>query len=222
MKTKILLVGGFEETRYLAHSLLEKGYRVTAINVDREQCESLAIIKGLHVFQGDGSKPYVLEDANAGNMDVAIALSQYDDANLVICELCKKQFHVKKTVALISDPEKTEFFRMMGVDSVVCATTAISSIIEQQALMNDLNTVMPLGSHIQVAELVITGDAPSIGRKLWEIELPKAVIVGCIVRGEQSMIPRGDTRIMKDDKLILIVSDEDRQAAFRALAGEKV
>ena len=28
--------------------------------------------------------------------------------------------------------------------------------------------------------------------------------------------------IMKDDKLILIVSDEDRQAAFRALAGEKV
>ena len=111
---------------------------------------------------------------------------------------------------------------MMGVDSVVCATTAISSIIEQQALMNDLNTVMPLGSHIQVAELVITGDAPSIGRKLWEIELPKAVIVGCIVRGEQSMIPRGDTRIMKDDKLILIVSDEDRQAAFRALAGEKV
>ena len=53
-------------------------------------------------------------------------------------------------------------------------------------------------------------------------ELPKAVIVGCIVRGEQSMIPRGDTRIMKDDKLILIVSDEDRQAAFRALAGEKV
>ena len=114
MKTKILLVGGFEETRYLAHSLLDKGYRVTAINEDREQCESLAIIKGLHVFQGDGSKPYVLEDANAGNMDVAIALSQYDDANLVICELCKKQFHVKKTVALISDPEKTEFFRNYG------------------------------------------------------------------------------------------------------------
>lgn len=31
MKTKILLVGGFEETRYLAHSPLDKGYRVTAI-----------------------------------------------------------------------------------------------------------------------------------------------------------------------------------------------
>ena len=31
MKMKILLVGGFEETRYLAHSLLDKGYRVTAL-----------------------------------------------------------------------------------------------------------------------------------------------------------------------------------------------
>ena len=222
MKTRILLVGGFEETRFLAHSLLRKGYRVTVINEDRDQCESLAAIKGLQVFQGDGSKPYVLEDANAANTDIAIALSEYDDANLVICELCKKQFHVGKTVALISDPEKTEFFRMMGVDSVVCATTTISSIIEQQALMNDLNTVMPLGSHVQVAQLIVPADAPSVGRKLWEIELPKAVIVGCIVRGEQSMIPRGDTRIMKDDRLILIVSDDDRESAFRALAGELV
>ncbi len=219
MKTKILLIGGSDETRFLARSLLNKGYRVTVINESREQCESLATIKGLQVFQGDGSKPFVLEDANAYNADIAIALSEFDDANLVICELCKKQFHVKKTVALITDPEKTDFFRMMGVDSVVCTTTTISSLIEQHALMNDLNTVMPLGSHIQVAQIVIPEDAPAVGKKLWEIQLPKAVIIGCIMRGENSVIPRGDTRIMKNDKLILIVSDSDRQAAFRALAG---
>lgn len=219
MKTKIFLIGGSDETRFLARSLLNKGYRVTVINESREQCESLATIKGLQVFQGDGSKPFVLEDANAYNADIAIALSEFDDANLVICELCKKQFHVKKTVALITDPEKTDFFRMMGVDSVVCTTTTISSLIEQHALMNDLNTVMPLGSHIQVAQIVIPEDAPAVGKKLWEIQLPKAVIIGCIMRGENSVIPRGDTRIMKNDKLILIVSDSDRQAAFRALAG---
>lgn len=219
MKTKILLISGSDETRFLARSLLNKGYRVTVINESREQCESLATIKGLQVFQGDGSKPFVLEDANAYNADIAIALSEFDDANLVICELCKKQFHVKKTVALITDPEKTDFFRMMGVDSVVCTTTTISSLIEQHALMNDLNTVMPLGSHIQVAQIVIPEDAPAVGKKLWEIQLPKAVIIGCIMRGENSVIPRGDTRIMKNDKLILIVSDSDRQAAFRALAG---
>ena len=220
MKTKILLVGGSDETRFLARSLLKKGYRVTVINESKELCESLAAIKGLQVFRGDGSKPFVLEDANAYHTDIAIALSEHDEANLVICELCKKQFHVRKTVALISDPEKTEFFRMMGIDSVVCTTTTISSLVEQHALMNDLNTVMPLASHIQVAQIVIPEGAPSVGKKLWEIELPKAVIVGCIVRGENSMIPRGDTRVMKDDKLILIVSDSDREASFRALAGD--
>lgn len=220
MKTRIILIGGFHEARYLAQSLLRKGYQVTAINENRDQCHVLAEIPGLEVFEGDGSKPFILEDANAWNADIAIALSPYDDANLVICELCKKKFHVRKTVALISDPSKTDFFHMMGVDSVVCAITTISNIIEQQALMNDLNTVMPLGEGgIQVAQILIPEDAPSVGHRLWEIELPKAVIIGCIMRGNQSMIPRGDTRIMAGDTLILIVSDEDKEAAFHQLAG---
>ncbi len=218
MRTRIILIGGENEARHLAVSLLDKGYHVTAINEDPDQCTALASIPKLTVFQGDGSKPFVLEDAGAYQADIAIALSPYDDANLVICELCKKKFKIRKTVALISDPSKTEFFHMMGVDSVVCATTTISNIIEQQALMNDLNTVMPLGDNgIQVAQLVIPETAASVGRRLWEIELPKAVIIGCIMRGNQSVIPRGDTRILAGDSLVLIVSDEDKETALKQL-----
>ena len=129
MKRSVLLVGGRSKAKALAQSLLQKGYQVTAVNAALEDCQKLAENGKLSVIHGDGTKPYVLEDAEAGRMDMAIALTPRDEDNLVICQLCKKRFQVEKTVALLSDPQKTEFFYKMGIDSVVCAISAVTSII---------------------------------------------------------------------------------------------
>ena len=220
MKKRVLLIGGFKRTKSLAVSLIKKGYRVAAINKDIDDCKSLAEIDKLTVFNGDGSKPFILEDANAYNADVAIALTEQDDDNLVICELCKKKYNVKKTVALISDPHKTEFFYRMGIDSVVCAITAIAGIIEQQAFLDEMATLVPVGNgRIKIAQVPISQTAPAVGKKLWELSLPKDVIIGCMLRGDKSMVPRGDTRILSGDVLVLISTDEHETAAVRELTG---
>ncbi len=220
MKTRIFLIGGFQKTKFLAKSLLKKGYHVTAINKDTEKCVAMAEIENLTVFNGDGTKPFVLEDADAYNADIAIALTEYDADNLVICELCKKKFHIKKTVALISDPKKTEFFYRMGIDSVVCAITAIANIIEQQTFLDEMATLVPIGEgRVSIAQIPIAATAPAVGKKLWEINLPKGVIVGCVLRGEQSIVPQGDTRILTGDVLVLISSNKQQMAAIKELTG---
>ncbi|MCL1793129.1 MAG: NAD-binding protein [Oscillospiraceae bacterium] len=220
MKKRVLLIGGFKRTKSLAASLIKKGYSVTAVNEDLANCKSLAEIEKLSVFNGDGSKPFILEDANAYGADIAIALTDRDDDNLVICELCKKKFKVKKTVAIISDPKKTEFFYRMGIDSVVCAINAIAGIIEQQAFMDEMTTLAPVGKgQIKIAQLPISQNAPAADKKLWELNLPKEVIIGCILRGDKGMVPRGDTRILSGDVLVLISTDEHEMAAIRELTG---
>lgn len=220
MKKHVLLIGGFSMTKSLATSLIKKGYRVTVINDDLENCKSLAEIEKLNVFHGDGSKPFILEDANAYNTDIAIALTERDDDNLVICELCKKEFNVKKTVAIVSDPKKTDFFYRMGIDSVVCAINAIAGIIEQQAFLDDMTTLVSVSKgRIRISQITIPNTAPSVDKKLWELSLPKDVIIGCILRGDKSMVPRGDTRILADDVLVLISTDEHETAAVRELTG---
>ena len=70
MKGNVLLVGGRSKAKSLAQSLLKKGYRVTVINKDLLDCEKLAENEKLTVIHGDGTKPYVLEDAGAGNMEL--------------------------------------------------------------------------------------------------------------------------------------------------------
>ncbi len=220
MDNRVILIGGFNKTKSLASSLIKKGYSVTAINNSIQKCKSLSENEKLTVFNGDGSKPFVLEDANVYNASIAIALTERDDDNLVICELCKKKFHVKKTVALISDPKKTEFFYRMGIDSVVCAITAIAGIIEQQTFLDEIATLVPVGEgRIRVAQVPISQTAPAVDKKLWELSLPKDVIIGCVLRGDKSMIPRGDTRILAGDVLVLISSDENETTAILELTG---
>ena len=217
---KILLIGGLARARSLAVSLLSQGYHVTVINASREDCQTLAGIHGLHVYYGDGTKPYALDEAGAAECSIAIALTGEDADNLVACQLCKRKFGVKKTVSIVSDPEKTDFFRQMGVDSVVCAISAVTSIIQQQAFIEEMVSVVPVGQgRVQIVEVHIPRNAPSADKKLWEIELPKEVIIGCILRGDQTLIPRGDTRVHEDDTLVVIAGSNQELAAIRALTG---
>jgi len=221
-RTRVVLVGGFQETKFLAKSLLSKGYKVTAINEKLDECEVLTSIERLKVIHGDGSKPFVLEDANIYGADIAIAMSPYDDANLVICQLCKKRFNVRKTAALISDPKNEEFFKSMGVDSVVCSISILSEIIEQQATFNDIKTIMPIGGgQVQVEQISVPQGAAIAGMNLEEIDLPGEAVIGCVMHGQQSIIPRGSTVIYENDLLVVIVSAESREATLKVLTGKK-
>lgn len=221
MRMRIFLIGGFTKTAFLANSLLKQKHHVTAINEVADNCAALAEIERLNVFKGDGSKPFVLEDANIQNADIAIALTNRDEDNLVICQLCKKQFGVKKTVALISDPKKIDFFYRMGVDSVVSAVTVIASVIEQHALLNQISALLPIGEgKVQITQVNIPGNAPIVNNRLSEINLPKEVIIGCILRGETIIIPYGDTLILEGDELIMISSSKNENVAIMELTGK--
>ncbi len=221
MKKKVLLVGGLHKAMSLAQSLLEKGYEVTAINNHYEDCLMLASIEDLEVIHGDGTKPFILEEADTSGKDIVIALTQKDDDNLVICELSKKKFKVKKTVALVRDPQKTAFFYQMGIDSVVCAINAITGIIEQQAFVDEMSkTISMEDGRVSIIELKINSDMPSVNKKLWELKIPAQAIIGYILRNDQGIVPRGDTRILTGDTLIVICDTSVRALVTREMTGQ--
>lgn len=220
-KRTVLLIGGRSKAASMASSLIAQGYRVTAINKDYEDCMRLADIKGLKVIHGDGTKPYILDEAGASECDIAIALTGKDTDNLVACQICKKQYGIKKTVSLVSDPNKTAFFRQMGVDRVVCAVSAVTGIIQQQAFIDEMTNIVPIGKgRAQIIEVQITEQSPVADKKLWEITLPQESIVGCVLRGDMTVIPRGDTRILAGDTLVVLTGNGQEFNTLHALTGE--
>lgn len=216
----ILLIGGRSKAASMASSLIDQGYRVTAINKNREDCLNLADIKGLSVIHGDGTKPYILDEAGAAEADIVIALNGKDADNLVACQICKNQYGVKKTVSLVGDPNKMDFFYKMGVDSVVCAVSAVTGIIQQQAFIDEMTNVIPVGQgRVQIIEVLITSESPVAGKKLWEVSLPKDAIVGCILRTDTTIIPRGDTRILPGDTLVVLTGNGQEINTVQMLTG---
>ena len=221
MKKNVLIVGGLHKAIALSQSLLDKGYHVTVVNNDYNDCMTLANIDKLEVIYGDGTKPFVLEEADAQEHDIAIALTQNDNDNLVICELCKKKFHIEKTVAVVRDPKKTNFFYRMGIDSVVCAINAITGIIEQQAFIDQMTNVISVEEgKVNIVELRITSHMPCINKKLWELKLPENAIIGYILRNDQGIVPRGDTRILAEDTLIIICDNNVGAEVAKELTGK--
>ncbi len=210
MSKNILLVGGLNKAKSLADSLLSRSYNVTLINKDPLVCEKLAEDSRLKVFLGDGTKPFILEEAAASEMDMVIALTSKDEDNLLICELCKKRFHVKKTVAIVMDPQKLDFFRAMGIDSPVCAVSALTSVIEQHAFIEDIKgAVSVAGGLIKIVEVSIVDGDFAEHKEVQQLGLPREVIIGTILRGDKVIVPKGDTVLLANDQLIVLATEKE-------------
>ncbi|HPW53670.1 MAG TPA: NAD-binding protein [Erysipelotrichaceae bacterium] len=220
MNQHIFIVGNSLQVKSLAESLINKKHPVTIISNNMAFCKELSQIDNLTVVLGQGDKRYVLEDADINKCDIMIAMTDSDSDNLVICLMAKKIFQVKKTISLVSDAKKTAFFHQMGIDSAVCTTSAITTIIEQQAIMDELATMIPIGEgRVRISEVKVSVDSPIANKTLFDIALPAQSIIACILRGQSTIIPRGSTRILADDMLLLVAAVEDEIEAIELITG---
>lgn len=213
MRRKVVIAGGRSKARSLALSMLKQGYEVTLINLSHQDCMELAMIESLTVIEGDATKPYVLEDAGIEGFDVAIALNTKDEDNLVICELCKTLFRVKKTVSLVNDPKKQDFFLKRGVDHVICALEELAELIRQQASVEEIKRVSaPKTDALHIEEVTIPKNAWCIDKPICALSLPDDVIVACINRRHDTIIPNGNTQLKAKDRLVVLTTENEKNA----------
>lgn len=219
----IVLVGGRRKIDFLAKSLLAKKHKITLIHDDEKFCKYLARTHDAPVICGDGSKPYILEDANIQGADIVIALTQKDADNLVICQLAKRVHGVKRAFATVNNPKNVEVFKRLGINTAISSTYIVAGIIEQMAAIDEVCNLMPLEQGIVVMmEIVVRGNYPICGKPLAEIGIPEQAIIGCIIRGVNSIVPKGKTRIQADDKLIILSPPQVQREMIKLIVGRDI
>ena len=217
----ILIVGGGGKINYLVKSFLSKGHDVTVIENNYELCRKLSKKYKANFIFGDGTKPYVLEDAGISHMSLIIALTPLDQNNLVICQLAKVVYKVNKTVASVNDPENIELFKRLGLDIVISTTDIISSLIEQRAFIEDMDNLFPIEEgKVALMELEIQKDSPVLDKKIKDIGLPDQSIIGCIIRNTEAIIPNGEDKILSDDKLIVLSLPKVQSKVLKIITGK--
>lgn len=217
----IIIAGGRKEIHFIIKNFISKGHHVTLINNDEEYCKNFARMhERIDVVLGDGSMPNVLEDAGAIYANLVIALTEHDQDNLVICQIAKAMFGVKKTVAVVNDPKNVEIFKKLGIDTVISTVNIVSSIIEEKISIEEITNLIPLAEgKVSVTEVVITENSPVLNKTLAEINIPYSAVIGCIVRNNEAIIPRGNTVIMEKDRLITICLPEAQSEMLKISIG---
>ncbi|WFR60052.1 TrkA family potassium uptake protein [Anaerocolumna sp. AGMB13025] len=220
---KLLLVNGKQILNPLIKSLHLKGHDITIINEDAQICRTLANTFEVISVQGDGTNSSILKDAKAKNMDMVIALSDNDATNLIVCEIVKNSFSVKKTYALVNDFRNIVLFNELGVDKCVSTAQIIETIIEQESLVEHIDSYIPFENNkVSVYELLLEDSSPVLNKKLWEINFPSGSIIGCIIRTEQIIVPQGNTELKSGDKLIVISSADAIKRTKLILSGNEM
>lgn len=213
----IIVVGGGKVGYYLTKTLVNEGYEVFLIEKNPAKVQVYRDRFGAIVMQGDGAEVAKLAAAGAGRADVVIAVTGDDEDNLVICQVARERFGVRRTIARVNNPKNEELFRKLGIDVTVSQTNVILSIIEQQIPERPFVHLLALRhADLAIVEAKVSEDSPVIHQPIWQIELPPEAIITAILRHGDLIIPTGQTVIEPGDELI-IVTKQQREAELREL-----
>lgn len=210
----ILVVGGGKVGYNLAKLLLAEGHEVLLIEKDKNKAARLSTEFGESLMEGNGSRVTVLREAGANRADVLVAVTGTDEDNLVICQVAKTVFKCPRTIARVNNPRNESLFSTLGIDATVSSTRLIDSLIEEQVKAEDM--IIPLvtlrSGNVEIIEMDLSRSSSILGKKIREVSLPEGAIFISIIRGDDVIIPKGDTELIPGDKVIALVKKEVEQA----------
>lgn len=201
---KAIIVGGGKVGYYLAKTLLERNYVVSVIEIKKDICRYFANTLDVTVVLGDGSTPRALKKAGADKCDSIIAVTGADEANLIICQMAKKMFQVKKTIAKVNNPKNVDTIKALGVDIAISGTENIIKQMEREVDNSRIKELMPINKKAAVFEVILPENYAYDGKAIADIKLPDGCNIICITRGEDFLIPRGGTKLLSKDILLIV------------------
>jgi trk system potassium uptake protein len=213
----IILVGGGKVGYYLTKTLINEGYEVFLIEKNPIKCHTYSERFGSVIMQGDGAEAATLSAAGAARADVVIAVTGEDEDNLVICQMAKQRFHVKRSIARVNNPKNEELFRRLGIDVTVNHTNVILNLIEQQIPDRHFVHLLALRhASLEIVEAGVSPDSQIAGMSVGEIRFPPDCALVAIIRSGELIIPNSQTEVREGDEVIAVARRE-RESELREL-----
>jgi trk system potassium uptake protein TrkA len=218
----VTINGGGEVGSFLARTLHGKGHSVTVIDKRSEIMRKLAeeVSPEILLVEGDGCDVRALEDAGVDRADVFASVTPKDEDNLVSCQLARLAFGVQRVVARVSSPRNEGAFHALGIEAI-SSSTVIGRLIEEQLTVGDIIRLYTLQKgRLGIVEVEVPeGSAAADGRTVADLGLPEGIVLVCLTRGDQLLIPRGRTALRAGDRVMAVTPAGREKELARLLRG---
>lgn len=206
MGSNIIVVGCGRVGSQLASMLSENDNNVCIIDKNADAFASLGGSFNGSVIQGVGFDEDVLIRAGVEDADCVAAVTQYDNANLMVAEVASRLFEVPHVIARLYNQEHERAYEQLGLD-YVCGTSLVAE--EVFAKINAGH-----GSHIDsfgdFEFLRFSLDAKGNGTdsvRVAELERPHDIRIIAFQRvdGRASSIPTSESVLNHGDSVVACV-----------------
>jgi trk system potassium uptake protein TrkA len=203
---KVVIAGGGNIGLYVARALEQRqaGTKIKLIEASRERAMSVADeLKRSVILHGSALDLTILNEADAGDADTMVAVTNEDEVNILASVMAKK-LGCKRSLSLLNNPSYPAFTNALGIDAFINPrAVTISKILQhvRRGRIRGVHTLQNGAAEIVEAEALDT--SPLVGKPLRMIDLPSGIRIGAVFRNGKVLTPNGNLQIQAKDRIVI-------------------
>ena len=226
---KIIICGAGQVGYGIAERLSSEGNDVSVIDSSAELIQNIQDKLDVRGYHGHGSHPDVLSRAGTEQADMIIAVTLYDEVNMVACQVAHSLFNVPTKIARIRaqsyrQPHWQNLFarQHMPIDVIISPEIEVGEVILRRIALPGARDLVPFADD-QVAMLAIECDenCPVVDTPLSQLSelFPDltATVVG-IWRDGAMLAPKSGDHVLTGD-LVYVVAEHNQARRTLAIFG---
>lgn len=227
---KVIIAGAGEVGFHLAKLLTMEGHALTVIDKDHDSLQQISQHLDLEVLEGSSTSIGTLTNAKVQKADLVIGVTNSEDVNITTC-IMAKHLGAKRTVARISNVEfltSKEKLDMceIGIDELISpaslAAREIKRLCKESALTDfidfDKGKLSLMGLKVEHDSLV----AGKTIEELAHLNNDMNFITVAILRNNETIIPKKDTRFLINDHAYFCANPEGLERVLEVFKKDRV
>lgn len=161
------------------------------------------------IVEGELTSPQELDRCGVAKADAFIACSDSDEQNIVSC-MAARRLGAKKTICVLTrrsfltyTEDGAELSRSLGIDQVVRPIDQLAEELVSIVLVPSALEIQKVAEgRLALFRFAVGENARAVGRSLSSLRLPTGTRLVHVRRGDDFIVPRGDTALEPGDKVI--------------------
>lgn len=200
----VMILGGSQIGVKTAKELSSKGFNVKLFEKDKEKAfELVDVIPDALIINGDGRNVDLLEEEHIEEMDAFIAVTGNSETNIMSCLVAKNK-GVKRSISLVENMDYFQLSQSIGIDTLINKKLLAANNIFRYIRKGEVVAMTKLNNmNAELLEFMVNPESKATGKKIKDLDFPRAAIIGGVIRDKEGVIALGDFVIQPNDRVVV-------------------
>ncbi len=229
---KVIVCGAGQVGFNIARHLASEQNDVTVIDRSEELINKVRNSLDVHALVGYASHPDLLERAGAEDADMIIAVTLFDEVNIVACQVAHSLFNVPTKIARIRaqnylNPEWRDLFSRdhMPIDVIISPEIEVAkAAINRLEVPGASDMIRFANDRVRVVGVKLDENCPVVDtplRQLTELFPDLNIVVCGILRNGKLIVPGGNDQLLVGDNIYIAAAKSHVTRALTVFGHEE-